>query len=221
MVTDLDCVTACNATYGFVPGWTWDFVLAGKTDADVWVGVKRFDDIDLIAFRGSTTWLDWERDFAACPYEDSKLGMIETGFNIGIDDVVAQLSPRLNRYRYAVTGHSLGSAHGDIFTGRQVVAGKPPLATVGFGCPRPGGADFAYVVRDVPMRRYRNMDAGGHDLVTDVPFKILGAPYQQPQILTNVTASPARDDPWLIFRYHHAPLYSQAIKAQATIPVIS
>lgn len=115
---------------------------------------------------------------------------------MGMEITAANLVPALGAH-LVVAGHSLGAARALIFAALLAAAlspqpARPPDAVVVFGSPRPGFELLADLLAPVPIRAYRNDDAHGHDLMTDVPVHIPDlAPYVHPrQPLIDVTAAP-------------------------------
>lgn len=116
---------------------------------------------------------------------------------------------------WLVTGHSLGASRANVACARGVQAGNPPAGIIKFGEPNTGWGEFNRLLQQVPENcspSYRNMDADGHDLVTDVPEYIPpGFPYSSPWPRIDVTESPPPFDGVDLFRYHHAQLYRAAL----------
>lgn len=197
------------------PDGTWDHVVDGALDA--YAGIKAIGGAHHVMFRGSTTFLDWVADFAhlALPFPDEALGPVHGGFRDGvalvkdeIDEIVGDDSPLV------VAGHSLGAGHAALYAGYRRAAGKRVDALVLFGEPKAGMGRLADLLADVPIRSYRNADAAGHDLVTDVPYTIPGIlDYEHPRALIDVSRPPPPNDAWSLFAYHHFGLYCAALGA--------
>lgn len=213
----LDIAAVCNL-YAWlytklpVPPGTWDHVIA--TDG-AYTAIKRIDGISYVMFRGSTTFLDWVEDCFRVlnPLVDSDLGPVHPGFALGVRAVKDQLDALVGD-KVIVVGHSLGAAHALLYAGYRVASGKPLNRVLVFGEPRAGGAQMAAVLAKTPIWSYRNQDVNGHDYVTDVPRGVpLVADYQHPRMFTDVSRSPAQNDAWGIFRYHHFFLYGTALGA--------
>ena len=210
--TDVDLVNLCAQIYASPNGW--DYYDSGPDDQVVWA-LKKLDGCDVVVFRGSITAHDWWEDARAVPLK-TRIGTVHEGFYSGMEHMWSDVAPMLTQ-PVMVTGHSLGAARADILTGLMVADGKPPIRRAVFGEPRPGLADFAAFLKDVPGHGFRNSDVHGHDLVTDVPLRLAGEfDFVHPSELVYVTASPTaveRLDP--MFCYHHIPLYQKAMLAYA------
>lgn len=179
-----------------------------------YAAVRDEGGVPYLCFRGSTTLLDWFEDFnaLAAPFPDVTLGPVHNGFRAGLIGVKDRIDKYLGASAPWVVGHSLGAGHAMLYAGYRRAAQMPLRGVVCFGEPRPGMAKLAGILQPVATRSYRNMDAQGHDLVTDVPIKIGDIiPYKHPKDLINVTASPAPDDSWGLLKYHHMSLYVQAL----------
>jgi hypothetical protein len=211
-VYDHDCAMWCVGLYNYSgqPSVNWDHVDAGEDDDVCWA-VKRVGEVDIVVLRGSATLEDWIRDadaMAITPATHPVLGSVHAGFYAGMEKVCEEVLAR-NPKNLIITGHSLGGARATILTALLKANGKPPLARVTFGEPRPGFAELADYLEDVPGRAYCN----GNDYVTKLPFSITGMfPYVHPTPLIAVAAAPAPGDPWGPFAPHHSQLYAEALK---------
>lgn len=206
MLSDLDLANLCLACY------TAPEVFDSFIDIDgVYVGVKHYDDCSAVSFRGSTTPLDWFRDFEGLMIQDPTIGAVEDGFMCGIKDVWdflgAELDPKKKLY---VTGHSLGGARALLFAGLDYVFTSAPTEIVVFGSPRPGGNKLKEVLASVAIRSYRN----GLDPVCEVPMSIpFIEPYVHPRDLISVSIPPSSDDEWGdLMGYHHIEKYIEAME---------
>jgi hypothetical protein len=191
----------------------WDHYDPGLDDGVCWA-LKQLSGYDVVAFRGSTTFQDWVRDFRAQPVE-TRIGTVHFGFHQGMERVWREVRPLLSNPAI-ITGHSLGAGRAAIMTGLMVKDDVPPAARVVFGEPKPGYADLAKLISAVPGRSYRNGDATHHDLVTDVPFTFPPFEYTHPTPIIPVCAEPPANDRWGAFSYHHIELYEAALAALAT-----
>jgi hypothetical protein len=97
----------------------------------------------------------------------------------------------------------------------MTAAGRPPAAIVAFGCPRPGYHQLADLLAAVPLRSYRNGNAGNHDYVTDLPFTLPAFPFVEPRPFIDICAPPPANDRWGLLAYHHIELYEQALVSEA------
>ena len=206
-LTELDIYHICHGTYE--PNYPWDFLFQGEEDGGTYVGVRRIGGLDVVAFRGSTTPLDWLRNYTAFQTYQKGLGWGALGFRLGLDRVMANVSPKLQD-RYIVTGHSRGAAEGTDFIAEMKLAGRPPVAGVLLAPPRTGRSELANLLADVPIRAYRNKG----DPVLMVP------PYDDhPYPLIDIDEEPEPNDPWLAVAPHHSELYGRAIAKLDPMPV--
>jgi Lipase (class 3) len=189
---------------------SFDHFDAGLDDGVCWA-FKRLDGFDVIVFRGSVTLQDWIADFRAMAMP-TRIGHVHLGFHAGMENVWVEARPYLTQ-PVIVTGHSLGAARADVLCGLMVADGKPPIARVVFGEPKPGLMDFALHIENVPGRSYRNGDGQHHDLVADVPFSFPPLQYVHPTPIIPVCCPPQGDDfaSWGAFAYHHIELYETAL----------
>ena len=216
MITDAQIVDAVAELYGADP--QFDDLLWPDADAGVAVALRRYDDIDLVIFRGSTTGQDWERDLMAVPMPSGaypQIGWVHPGFLLGLDQTFAHIKPLLRggKVRTVVSGHSLGAGRASQFGG-LLIAADPSIdvEAVIFGEPRSGCRTLRTLWAPKPYRSYRNADpsGAGHDMVTDVPTM---PPYCQNRPLIDVFGEPSSRDPWLLLKYHHIQLYQEGVKA--------
>jgi hypothetical protein len=87
------------------------------------------------------------------------------------------------------------------------------LRRIVFGEPRPGGPQFAALLKKLDESvSYRNSVGHEHDRVTEVPFTIPvpDLDFQQPSPLVDVSSPADPKDPWGIFSLHHMQLYDSA-----------
>lgn len=194
----------------------WDHFDRGSNDDGVCWALRRLDGVDVLVLRGSTTLLDWLRDFdfVRNPFRHRDLGAVHAGFFLGMPEMWAEARAMVGA-NVIVAGHSLGAARAAILTGLMVLDGRPPARRVVFGEPYPGLQNFADLIRAVPAASYCAGDAHGHDLVTDVPFPLPPElPYVRATPLVPVRATPGADirSRWWIFAYHHMQLYRAALE---------
>ena len=218
--SDALIVSLCAAIYDPIAliSPTWDHFDLGADDG-VCYGLKKLDGCDVVVFRGSITLQDWLRDLFVLPIpalvpELTRIGHVHAGFFLGMEKVWGELQPLLTQ-PVIVTGHSLGAARAAILTGLMVKDGRPPIARVVFGEPKPGLSDLAALIEGVPARSYRNGDALHHDVVTDIPATMPPMQFVHPSPVVVVTKSPGDDlfSKLGIFAWHHIELYQAAIAA--------
>jgi hypothetical protein len=219
--SDAAMASLCGAIYdnGCAPVVTWDHLDSGPDDGIYWA-LKKLEGFDVVVLRGSEVAHDWVEDFRAFPVK-TRIGTVHRGFYDGMEKMWSELAPMLTQ-PVLVTGHSLGAARADILCALMVASNRPPVRRAAFGEPRPGMRDFAQFLKDVPGNGYRNQDANGHDLVTDVPLDIHlvglfgdALDFIHPKLLAGVTASPTGDffARHEAFAYHHIQLYMAATAA--------
>lgn len=210
--TDVDLVNLSAAIYDNTS--KWDHFDKGDGDEICWA-LKKLDGCDVIVFRGSITAHDWIEDFTFFPVQ-SRIGTVHFGFYSGMERVHAEVSPMLTQ-QVMVTGHSLGSARADILCALMIVGNKPPIRRAVFGSPRVGMHDFARIVRGIPGDGYRNADAEGHDLVTDVPLHIRNSDldfiHTKPLVDLPATRTGNVFERNSIFALHHIQIYQASVKA--------
>ena len=194
------------------PSGTWDHII--PVDG-AYAAVKTFGGMSVVCFRGSVTFLDWIEDFSmfATPTFVDRLGPIHPGFYGGVL-AVRDMLDKVLAGKVVIVGHSLGAGHALVYAGLRAAAGKAVDGLLLFGSPRAGGPELAALLHSVPALSYRNGDADGHDLVTDVP---VGFPplinYTPSFPFTAVRHSPDPADRWGPFRYHHMGHYAAALGA--------
>lgn len=209
MVTDLDLAHICYDLYFNAAN------IDNIVDIDgVVAGVKHFPEASVICFRGSTSVLDWIRDFQAQMILDPDLGGVECGFIQGLRELIgkrpAGLFPSQKIY---VTGHSLGAARALLFAAIETLKGLPIAGVTVFGSPRPGAARIKDILAPVPVSIYKNR----RDPVCDVPLDIpLLDPYTHVRNIIPVDVAPPANDPWGLLADHHMELYLNAL-AFATV----
>jgi hypothetical protein len=207
---DLELANLCAAIY--TDGGDWDHVDTGAGD-DIYYGIKNYSDVSIVVFRGSITAHDWYEDLKATPYQTA-MGTVHQGFHEGMPNVWNEIKGIANPI--IVTGHSLGAARADILCGLMLLDGRKPLRRVVFGEPKPGLPDFARFLSDIPAASYRNGNSRNHDLVTDVPLKLL-PPFNfvHPTKLTLIDEEPSGTlfERYGLFGYHHISLYQAGVAA--------
>lgn len=219
MITDAEIAALCVGIYAY-PGQlavAWDHFDAGQIGDNICWGVKRVDGTAVVVLRGSVTRLDWLRDFQsiADPFHHDDIGPVHPGFLSGMRGVERELGGLVARTEpLIIAGHSLGAGRAAILTGLLVIDGWKPTARVVFGEPKPGFAQLASIIANVPGRSYRNGDDTHHDLVTDVPFSFPPEQFVHPTPVIPVCARPEPPDfaSRGMFAWHHMPLYHQALQ---------
>jgi hypothetical protein len=210
------CAAIYDATALVDP--SWDHFDLGADDG-VCYGLKKLDGCDVVVFRGSITLQDWLRDLFVLPLptlipELTRIGHVHAGFFLGMEKVWGELRPLITQ-PVIVSGHSLGAARAAILTGLMVKDGRPPIARVVFGEPKPGLSDLAALIEAIPARSYRNGDALHHDVITDVPMTLPPMQFVHPTPIVPVCAEPTGGlfAQLGAFAYHHIQLYEAAVAA--------
>lgn len=214
----------CTAIYDY-PGYptvSWDAQTKLGPQAAVYWRMVTVNGVMFWICRGSANPPDWYHDFyrLAIPKRDPKIKWVVPGFNLGTDDAINEMlavATLAEIRRSYFCGHSLGAAHADDIVAKFATMRATPAGRVVFGEPRPG---FSYMCKLAAQctdnASYRNAKPGGnrfeHDLVTNVPFRIMPIlPYGVPTERINMYSPPQADDPWELLAYHHMTLYDKAL----------
>jgi hypothetical protein len=218
MISDATLAALCASSYldPAQAGIAWDHFDAGSSGDQVRWAIKRIGGDVALILPGSRTLGDWLRDLQAFanPFHHDDIGPVHPGFLSGMRTLERELGGMVAKSETLhIAGHSLGAGRAAILTGLLVIDGWEPAARVVFGEPKPGFAQLASIIKDVPGRSYRNVDGDHHDLVTDVPFSFPPEEFLHPSPVIPVCARPAaaafaQDG---IFAWHHMPLYQAAL----------
>ncbi len=166
MISDVECVGACAATYLQPP--TLPVPASGAT-VRITTAADRVTFI--VAFRGSVTVQDWLRDFFFAPVEvrdHPQLGRCHAGFLDDAESIADAVAGAVRGRPFMLTGHSLGGALAVGVAGLLLCAGVAAQAVVTFGAPRFGMARFAALLQSCAVRQY----VRGNDPVPTVPFDV-------------------------------------------------
>jgi len=166
MVSDLECVRACAATY-ILPA------TLPVPSSGAYVRITNAADgaTSIVAFRGSVTVKDWLRDLFFAPIAvrtHPQLGRCHAGFLDSAESIADAVAGAVRGRPFVLTGHSLGGAVAAGLASLLICAGLPPDAVVTFGAPRFGMARFAALLEPYPVRQY----VRGNDPVPTVPFDV-------------------------------------------------
>lgn len=214
--TDIVAADLCSRIYQ-LPGdkpvaWSW---YDDGSDDGLCHGVVKIDGLWYWCFRGSVTAQDWFDDFEAAAVYDTILhAHVHPGFNRGVMRAWDRVKSIVDG-PWVACGHSLGAARADNAAAYAVLEKRAPTRRVVFGEPKPGFADFASLVAQAPGASYRNKNQQGHDVVPDVPVRLLVERYQAPSPLVDVAPVPAPGGGLDPFAYHHMPLYLGALRSSA------
>ena len=183
-----------------------------RTDDPICWGIVKVDGVWYLVFRGSVTRDDWLHDFEALAFWDDYLkAHVHPGFLDCVADVLAEAMGVIGDDPFVICGHSLGAARAAIAAAYAIVDGKPPLARIVWGEPRPGFADLAKILTAIPNYSFVNGGTGDYDRVTDVPFSLPGEWYcaGAPHLFVCESPSPTNID--ILFRWHNFLLYNTAM----------
>ena len=156
--------------------------------------------------------MDWFRDMMAIvkPWGHPGLGPVHPGMYLGMTQVWSEIKAVIRPgEKVVLNGHSLGAARACTLAGLMVLDGMPPVARVGFGCPKPGFQTLADLTAKVQAFSYKHVTAAHHDLVTDVPFTIPPEDYVHASVPMLLFSAAPGFDPWGSFRLHHMELYAE------------
>lgn len=189
---DLGAVAA--ETYSVNPTWTAGDLAAIYT---VRKGIR------IIAIRGTTRDpRDWTRDLSAWPAHDRDLGFCHAGFLAGAWELYWRSPLADDDFRGAIiVGHSMGGALAILLGAILTTENSLPRAIVTFGAPRCASWKVRRLLRELPLRLYRN----GDDPVPDVPW--LPGLYVHPRRLIQI--GEAALDP---FNDHHISVYCRVME---------
>ncbi len=203
MLSDLQLCQLLQAQYDNTPD-VFDVTI---DVSGVYCSVKHFDDCSIIAFRGSTTPLDFWRDFEGLMVQDAALGGVEQGFLTGLRDVRAHLQTLAMRAQIII-GHSLGAARALLYAGLMKANKSLVSEVVVFGAPRPGGQKLKDILAPVIITSYKNKG----DPVTCVPFDLPPfESYCEPRDFTMLDVPPDANDDWLDVAPHRLKYYQKGL----------
>lgn len=229
MISDLDLAELQEAAYcypdahGVVTPFAWDWSATLKTKT---AGFKVIGGVVVIILPGTQDPAQWEDDFTAFPRmtDHPLFGRVHAGFWKGIEAFCVALVLALPAgLPIIVIGHSMGAGEAPLIVAQLKSMGIAVARMVCFAPPRAGMNELADYIADIPKVLYCTVgtEAPGHDLVTDVPFSVpLLAPYCQVGPLTSLSVTPAANDPWILFKYHHVTCYIQGLE-RATARALS
>ena len=171
MSTLLDYAMAVNACYDdtATPYWQDSAKLA-----HVFIAV--IDEVPCFIFDGTLDWEEWVfRDFDAFPVpitNHPELGDMHQGFATGALEFLPVALKYIDDSKLAafdVAGHSKGAGEAGAFSGLAKAAGYTPRKVRLFEPPMVGFGTLKAFLADVDIVSTQTYNAGGNDLVTDVP----------------------------------------------------
>jgi hypothetical protein len=218
-ITDLDLCDLCQRLYDLPTPDAWDLFWDEK-DWGLCAALRVAGDRDIVIHRGSSTPLDWYDDARSeLPHvpPDPTLGEVPAGFYAPLPKWHAA-SYHAIRIGSIVIGHSLGAAraveHGALLT----AIGKPPVAVVVWGCPRPGTQRLNDIYGAIPVRWYCNAS----DPVVNVPLSVpVVLPWVHCGAETRLNEPGPDNDPWLLLKDHHLSLYRAGVAKLDPMPGVA
>lgn len=204
MITSKQAVDLAAAIYDPIDESKFDTVIK---IAGVTVGVKNLGDVTVFSFAGSEKTLDFLRDSFIIPEYHPGVGVVATGFMVGMDSIFESLLSYLHEAKsIAITGHSLGCSHGLILAG---LCFYNDFAVASLDLFAPPKTSYSYlkglVKKCVPtIRAYHN----GLDPVPTIPLGHDWAQYD----LIHLHEEP--QPPWHLdpVRWHMIDLYKRGIE---------
>lgn len=175
--------------------------------------IKYYHDCSVVVHEGSHDFLNWFNNARFVMQEDSILGGIDLGFDIGIEDQTKQAAPLIPKEKQVyVSGHSRAGPRAYLMAARLIKMGYE-VSIVTFASPRPGDAKFASIIQTAKeARSYRNYrDFDEQDFVCDVPFPHPFG-YIHPVQPIVIDMPPAQSDSWGVLARHHLFLYTAGVK---------
>ena len=199
-MTPIQAAQACSDSYDPAAKWDHEWV-----EEEVRVYHRNVEGLDIFAFRGSITALDWMRDAEGWPAWDSNLGFVHAGFMRGAKRVYAEIQAAAGP-RVAFTGHSLGGARARVQAALWAVNGRKVESLITFGSPKPAFANLSRVIQKSGMAHssYRNRN----DPVPLVPAIL--PMWEHPDLWKAVDVAPEPTDLEPL-RDHHIELYLRGV----------
>jgi hypothetical protein len=217
ILSALDLADICGELYQTLDGWDqlWTQDAWGLTAA-----LRQVSDRDVIVHRGSATLLDWYRDATSeisCDPPDPQLGEVPAGFFAPMR-AFHEASLPIIRPGPCVVGHSLGAARAVIHAALLAASGKPPVAVLAWGCPRPGTQTMNAMLAPVP---YAVWFGNAGDPVPDAPITVpILLPWIHCGAEIKIAEPGAADDLWGPLRDHRFELYRAGTAKLDPMPVM-
>ena len=206
-ITEMEIANICAGTYD--SGYSFDYIFQGKLNDDTYVGVKRFGNLDVVAFRGSSNTEDWVRNFEAFPVHREGLGWIADGFMVGMDAAFSNLLNVVGS-NWIGTGHSRGAAEVTIYAAQMMLVKRPPIALIPLAPPTTGGDKLFQLLSPIKnIHAYWNKG----DVVPEVP------PWcSHPYKMIMIEEPALTNDKWGPLKEHHIQLYQAGISKLNPMP---
>lgn len=156
-MTDLDLCHVAQLAYTSPPTYKFGDVQVLLK----WAAPKE----PVVAFKGTSSPLDWLRDLDSVPMAHPKLGLCHRGFLLGALEALEAIQEAAKGCPVVLTGHSLGGALAALTGALLGSVGSPVAQVVTFGCPRVGFQGVRMALSGVRSARYVH----GDDVVPTVP----------------------------------------------------
>ena len=205
-MTPLQAAQVCADTYDQAAQWDHFWAIE-----DVLVSHRSIDGLNVFAFRGSQTAVDWLRDAEGWPMWHDRLGFVHAGVLRGLDAVYEAIKGAAGE-RNAFVGHSLGGARARVHAAHFVMSGYPVEECHVFGSPRPAFANLRRIIEKSGMKHlsWRNRN----DPVPLVPALLPYWEHTEAYGAFDVPADPKDLDP---LRDHHMAHYVEGAKQLGAI----
>ena len=151
------------------------FKWIGSQNSDTQVFLTQKEGYQIICFRGTESLKDIITDLRVNKTDafDGK-GKVHSGFHNAVDDVYKKIEQAININRkIIVTGHSLGGALAQLMAYRLAVNKYQVSGIYTYGSPRVGNSEFK-TEYDARLAKKTYLHINNKDLVTSIPFEILG-----------------------------------------------
>jgi|GEM_PF-1710499 len=151
------------------------FKWIGSENSDTQVFLTQKDGYQIICFRGTESLKDVITDLRVNKtVAFGGIGKVHAGFHNAVDDVYKKIDLAINKNRKViVTGHSLGGALAQLVAHRLVLNNYNVSGIYTYGSPRVGNSDFKNEY-DARLAKQTYLHINNKDLVTNIPFEILG-----------------------------------------------
>lgn len=207
MISSSQAVDLAAAIYDPIDKTKFDTII---NVGDIICGVKLLDDTIIFSFAGTETFLDFIKDACMLPVYHKYLGVVAQGFLMGVDTIYKVLSTYLkSATNIAITGHSLGCAHGLLIVGLLIKDGFTVESLDLFAPPKV--CDF--YLHNTIMAKVANIRAfkNGIDLVPELPLSNKWHQFN----LIHLDEEP--EQPWQLdpISWHSVELYAKSINAHA------